>query len=196
MPQDGQDKQEGEQAASTRWLRRQAAVLAPPPVPLRGDDRYSQPPCCALALAQGCNGIRVCTPASHAKRYERLAFWPAQDAMTACAQRRQTGRLPAGGRYRFINEVVLQEGSPALAAHGRELTVVHAKTGAQLYYNTFLTKHHLSAETVALVAQAGRGRWQGENEHHNVRKTKGYHGEHNFGHGTQYLSATMLSLNF
>ena len=26
-------------------------------------------------------------------------------------------------------------------------------------------------------------------------KTKGYHVEHNFGHGKQYLSATMLSLN-
>ena len=26
-------------------------------------------------------------------------------------------------------------------------------------------------------------------------KTKGYHLEHNFGHGKQYLSATMLSLN-
>jgi hypothetical protein len=28
-----------------------------------------------------------------------------------------------------------------------------------------------------------------------VLKTKGYHLEHNFGHGKQYLSATMLSLN-
>jgi hypothetical protein len=28
-----------------------------------------------------------------------------------------------------------------------------------------------------------------------VLKTKGYHLEHNFGHGKQYLAATMLSLN-
>jgi hypothetical protein len=28
-----------------------------------------------------------------------------------------------------------------------------------------------------------------------VLKTKGYHLEHNFGHGQQYLSAVMLSLN-
>ena len=34
-----------------------------------------------------------------------------------------------------------------------------------------------------------------ENENNNVLKTKGYHLEHNFGHGKQYLSATMLSLN-
>jgi len=47
---------------------------------------------------------------------------------------------------------------------------------------------------VAQVAQAGRGRWKIENENNNVLKTKGYHLEHNFGHGKQYLSATMLSL--
>jgi hypothetical protein len=45
------------------------------------------------------------------------------------------------------------------------------------------------------VAQAGRGRWKIENENNNVLKTKGYHLEHNFGHGKQYLSAFMLSLN-
>ena len=34
-----------------------------------------------------------------------------------------------------------------------------------------------------------------ENENNNVLKTKGYHLEHNFGHGKQYLSAFLLSLN-
>ena len=40
-----------------------------------------------------------------------------------------------------------------------------------------------------------RGRWKIENENNNVLKTKGSHLEHNFGHGKQYLSAFMLSLN-
>jgi hypothetical protein len=59
----------------------------------------------------------------------------------------------------------------------------------------FITNHRLSAENVAQVAHAGRGRWKIENENNNVLKTKGYHLEHNFGHGKQYLAATMLSLN-
>ena len=33
-----------------------------------------------------------------------------------------------------------------------------------------------------------------ENENNNVLKTQGYHLEHNFGHGQQYLSAFLLSL--
>ncbi len=65
----------------------------------------------------------------------------------------------------------------------------------QWSYNTFITNHRLSAENVAQVAQAGRGRGKIENENNNVLKTKGYHLEHNFGHGKPYLSATMLSLN-
>jgi hypothetical protein len=34
-----------------------------------------------------------------------------------------------------------------------------------------------------------------ENENNNVLKTKGYHIEHNFGHGSQYLASLLLSLN-
>jgi hypothetical protein len=148
-----------------------------------------------LALQQGFNFILVCKPDSHPKLYERLAFWQAQGAITHCEQRRRQGRVTEVALYRFINDVLLQAGKPALPVNWIEMTVVNAKTGAQLYYNTCITNHRLSAENVAQVAQAGRGRWKIENENNNVLKTKGYHVEHNFGHGKQYLSATMLSLN-
>ena len=52
----------------------------------------------------------------------------------------------------------------------------------------------MSAENVAAVAQAGRGRWKIETDHTNVLKTKGYHLEHNCGHGQQYLAAFLLRL--
>ena len=45
------------------------------------------------------------------------------------------------------------------------------------------------------IAAAGRCRWKTENENHNVLKTKGYHLEHNFGHGQQHLAALLLTLN-
>ena len=164
-------------------------------MPLLGDDLYSKEPFCALALHEGFNFILVCKPDSHPKLYERLAFWQAQGAMTQWEQRRRNGRVTEVALYRFINEVLLQGGKHALAVNWVEMTVVNAKTGAQLYYNTFITNHRLSMANVAEVAQAGRGRWKIENENNNVLKTKGYHLEHNFGHGKQYLSATMLSLN-
>lgn len=195
MPQDGHDKQDCEHAAGKRWITQHASTLVPHQVTLMGDDLSSKAPFCALALQQGFNFILVCKPDSHPKLYERLAFWQAQGAIAQCAQRRRQGRVTAVAIYRFINDVLLQDGKPALSVNGVEMTVVNAKTGAQLYYNTFITNHRLSAENVAQVAHAGRGRWKIANANNNVLKTKGYHVEHNFGHGKQYLSATLLSLN-
>jgi hypothetical protein len=61
--------------------------------------------------------------------------------------------------------------------------------------HSFLTNHQGTADNVAEAAQAGRRRWKIANEHNHVLTTKGYHVEHNFGHGQQSLAAIMLSLN-
>jgi hypothetical protein len=73
--------------------------------------------------------------------------------------------------------------------------VTDEHTGQVLYHNAFITHHRLSDDTVAPVVAAGRSRWKTENENHNVLKTKGYHLEHNFGHGQAHLSSCLLTLN-
>ena len=195
MPQDGHDKQDGEQMAGKRWIRHHAHALAPHHVTVLGDDLYSKQPFCALALEKGFNFILVCKPDSHPKLYERIAFWQANDGIATCARRHWHGRFTETSMYRFLNDVSLLDGQEALSVTWCEITVVNAKTGAQLYHNSFMTNHRVTVENVAEVAQAGRGRWKIENENNNVLKTKGYHIEHNFGHGQQYLAALMLSLN-
>ena len=195
MPQDGHDKQDCEQAAGKRWIRQHAETFAPHQVTLLGDDLYSKQPFCALALAQGFNFILVCKPDSHPKLYERIAFWHANDGITACERRHWNGRFTEVSLYRALQDVLLLDGKDAVSVNWFEITVVNAKTGEQLYHNSLITNHRVTAENVAAVAQAGRGRWKIENENNNVLKTKGYHVEHNFGHGQQYLAAVMLSLN-
>jgi hypothetical protein len=64
-----------------------------------------------------------------------------------------------------------------------------------IYRNAFVTRHDLRADNVSEVVAAGRARWKTENENHNVLKTKGYHLEHNFGHGQEHLSTVLLTLN-
>jgi hypothetical protein len=195
MPQDGHDKQDGEQMAGTRWIRHHAHTIAPHHVTLLGDDLYSKQPWCALALEKGFNFLLVCKPDSHPQLYERVAFWQANDGIAACASRHWNGRFTAVSMSRCLNDVLLLDGKEALSVNGVEITVVHAKTGEQLYHNSFITNHRVTAENVAEVAQAGRGRWKIDNENTNVLKTQGYHIEHNFGHGQQYLAAMRLSLN-
>ncbi len=64
-----------------------------------------------------------------------------------------------------------------------------------LYTNALLTQHLLTDQKLPQVVAAGRSRRKTENESHNVLKTKGYHVEHNFGHGQNQLSASLLTLN-
>ena len=45
------------------------------------------------------------------------------------------------------------------------------------------------------MVAAGRARWKIENENNNTLKTKGYNLEHNFGHGAQYLSQVLMTMN-
>jgi hypothetical protein len=195
MPQDGHDKQDCERVAAKRWIDTHATPVAPYGVTLLGDDLYSNQPLCQLALQQGFNFPFVCKPDSHATLYERLAFWQANEAIKELETRQKHGRFTAVTLYRYMNDVFLRGGPDALAVNWLEITSVHAKTGEQLYHNSFITNHRLSAQNVSQVAQAGRGRWKVENENNNVLKTKGYHIEHNFGHGKKYLAAFLLSLN-
>jgi hypothetical protein len=72
---------------------------------------------------------------------------------------------------------------------------VRDAAGKATYTNSFITDLAVSADNVAALAAAGRARWKIENESFNVLKTKGYHLEHNFGHGQQNLSAVLAVLN-
>jgi len=148
-----------------------------------------------LARANGFHGLFVGKPDSPPTLYERVAFWQATDGMVQLESRHWHGRYTEVTLYRYSNDVLLRSGNDALSVQWFEMTVVNAKTGEQLYHNSFITNHRLSAATISQVAQAGRGRWKVENENNNVLKTKGYHIEHNFGHGKRYLAAFMLSLN-
>jgi len=195
MPQDGHDKQDCERTAGKRWLAKHTKQVAPHGVTLLGDDLYSNQPFCALVLQHGFNFIFTCKPDSHAKLYERLAFWQATDAMATREVRHWNGRFTEVTMVRYLNDVFLRSGHDTLSVNWFEITVVNAKTGEQLYHNSCITNHRLTADNVVAVAQSGRGRWKIENENNNVLKTKGYHLEHNFGHGKRYLAAFLLSLN-
>ena len=48
---------------------------------------------------------------------------------------------------------------------------------------------------MAGLAAAGRARWKIENENNNVLKNRGYHLEHNFGHGKEHLASLLATMN-
>jgi len=195
VPQDGHNKQDCERMAAKRWVKQQARQFKPYSVTLLGDDLYSNQPLCQLILANKFNFIFVCKPDSHQILYEWLDSLAASGDIDQVTLRRFNGRFAEIVTCRFVEDVPLRGGEGALLVTWCEVTITHAKTGEQLYYNTFVTNHQLTEQTVISVADAGRTRWKVENENNNVLKTKGYHLEHNFGHGQQYLASFLLTLN-
>lgn len=75
------------------------------------------------------------------------------------------------------------------------MTITREDSGDVLYKNAFVTDFEITDTTVEAIVRDGRARWKVENENNNVLKTKGYHIEHNFGHGHHYLASLLLSLN-
>jgi hypothetical protein len=195
-PQDGQLKQDCEQEAAKRWVRRHAPQLPfTDNVTVLGDDLFCHQPFGALLMEHGWNFILVCKPASHATLYEWIDFIAAGDRLEVVRERHWNGKFGEIWTYRYTNQVPLRGDDAALMVNWCELTITHQKTGEPLYHNAFATLHPVTATTVQPIVAAGRARWKIENENNNVLKTKGYHLEHNVGHGQQHLAAVLVTLN-
>jgi hypothetical protein len=90
--------------------------------------------------------------------------------------------------------VPLAEGEDALKVNGCELTVTDPE-GKVLYLNGWVTDFQITDQNVAAMVATGRARWKIENENNNTLKTKGYHLEHNFGHGKEHLASFLAAMN-
>ena len=194
-PQDGHDKQDCERMAAKRWVKQQSELFKPGSVTLLGDDLYSNQPLCQLILAHKFNFIFVGKPDSHKILHEWLDSLAASNDIDQVTLRRFNGRFTEIVTCRFVEDVPLRGGEDGLLVNWCQVTITHSQTGEQLYYNSFVTNHQLTEQTVIPIADAGRTRWKVENENNNVLKTKGYNLEHNFGHGQHYLASFLLTLN-
>ena len=196
VPQDGHEKQDCERAAAKRWLAQHAAHFPEYSVTYLGDDLYANQPLAQL-IAEDYHQffILVCKPDSHAGLYDWITMLEKSGGVAELSQRHWTGRHGEIWRYRFVSDVPLRNGAHALQVNWCELVITHEQTGEIVYQNAWVTNHSMTAETVLRIVPAGRTRWKIENENNNTLKTKGYHLEHNFGHGRQHLSNVLVSLN-
>lgn len=192
-PQDGAEKQDCELNAAKRWLADWGDAYRPFGVTLLGDELYCHEPFCREALQRGFGFILVCKPASHPTVSEWVEFLDRGGAVRTVVQRRWTGQRREIDTYRYAQAIPLRDGDDALLVNWCELTTTDEK-GNVWYHNSFATSLALDDRQVPEVVAAGRSRWKIENENNNTLKTKGYHFEHNYGHGQQYLSSLLASL--
>jgi len=192
-PQDGTAKQDCERAASKRWITQHAAYYAADNPILTGDDLYANQPLCEHILEHHLHFLFGCKPDSHKTLYATLE--ERADEVETVTVRKWNGKHGELWTYRHCTDLPLRAGDDALWVNWCELHITHAETGETLYHNSWVTDLDITADNVAAIVVCARAHWKVENENNNVLKTKGYHLEHNFGHGQQYLALTLLTLN-
>ena len=193
LPQDGHAKQDCEIAAGKRWLEKNAAQYAPLQATLLGDDIYSRQPFCRQTLLHGFHFIFVCKPESHSTLYNWVNLLQ-RPHLGTLKTRVKVGAHFHTYTYRYANNVPLAEGAEAMKVNWAEVTVTDHNEQI-IYRNGFVTDFKITDENVAAIVTAGRARWKIENENNNTLKTKGYHLEHNFGHGQKHLSSLLAAMN-
>jgi hypothetical protein len=194
-PQDGHEKQDCEVAAAKRWLKTHSSEFKGQPITLLGDDLYSHQPMCEEILAVGMNFIFTCLETSHTGLYDWLKYLDGLDEVKRLEIKQWNKNSREVYSYQYVNGIPLRDSQPAIKVNWCKLIHTRESDGKILYENAFISRHELNEQSVPLIAAAGRCRWKTENENHNVLKTKGYHLEHNFGHGQEHLASCLLTLN-
>jgi hypothetical protein len=193
-PQEGDTKQDSENKAAKRWLKQHGDKLKQMGVTILGDDFYAHQPLCEAILDIGGHFILTCKPRSHKTLYQTLEERALEKKIITAKRTWRHGKRTYTDHFRFAPQVPLREGEDAIPVNWCELNTTDA-TGKSVKNHSFITDHDITAENVLDVVETGRTRWKIENENNNTLKTKGYHAAHNFGHGKQFLSQTLLTLN-
>jgi hypothetical protein len=194
-PQDGQVKQDCEINAAKRWLAAHAARYATGNDTVLGDDLYAHQPFCRQVLLHGFHFLFTCKPTSHA----HLSSWvealvPGRQLHALKLRVKGKSHRWEQHQYRWANAVPLTDSDDALKVNWCDVTITDEQ-GAVRYRNSFITDWTVTADNVAGLVTAGRARWKIENENNNVLKNRGYHLEHNFGHGKKHLAALLATMN-
>ena len=199
-PQDGHQKQDCENNAAKRWIRTFGPKLRELRTTLTADDLYCKQPLCQLMRDEGLDFILVCKEDSHKTLYEYLDYL--KEDIRTVEKRQWVAKRNKRDTYRFLNGLPLRDSEDALEVNWCELisTIENEHPEGKnedkvIYKNAFVTNFEITEKNVEEIVADGRGRWKVENENNNVLKTRGYHLEHNFGHGKKNLSALLLTLN-
>ena len=145
-------------------------------------------------VATGWHFVFTCKPTSHPALYEEVALLTKAGGVSELTEQHVVDGHPQVWHYRYVSRLPLRADTHPMYANWCEVTIT-TPSGALLYHNAWATDHPLTPAALHTFVLAARTRWKSENENNNVLKNYGYHLEHNFGHGDQYLALVLVMLN-
>jgi len=186
---DGDNKNDCERNAAKRLLRHVA-------------EQYPQRCFIVIEDALGANAPHIRELQRHGMRYiigvkslgNKTLFDTVQQCLCAneCTEREVEGKDGTIMGYRYVNQVPLNNSHPELLVNYLEHWEIDAQGNERLW--SWVTDIEVTRTNAEQIMKAGRARWKIENETFNTLKNQGYHFEHNYGHGKQYLSSTFAFL--
>jgi hypothetical protein len=96
--------------------------------------------------------------------------------------------------YEWTNQIPLNADPKSPVVNFVQLTIFNNED-KQTFHCSWVRDLEITKENVVKLVRGARSRWKIENEGFNTLKNQGYHLEHNFGHGKQYLSEAFFVLN-
>jgi len=187
---DGHTKQDCEINAAKRILKKIRATHPKLKIIITGDGLYSRQPFIDAAKDAQLSYVLVAKPTDH-----KLLFEWVQE-LDGLGQSGHMKLADSKGRrhiYRWINQVPLNGSRDADLVNFFEYWLQVGQKST--YHNSWVTDLTVTKDNVVELVQSGRARWKIENETFNTLKNQGYHLEHNFGHGQQFLSNNFFVLN-
>ena len=194
-PQDGHEKQDCEQAALHRLLRRFRAEHKTVKATVLTDSIHSKQPTLLLCNELRLNYILACKPGSHLTTFDWV-----NTARCAGDLEQMTERFKKGGFFgtrqcTWMTNVPIRDSNDAVRVNFISVIEEDPVKGKQTEF-TYVTNLSVNRKNVIRRALAGRKRWKIENECHNTLKNQGYCLEHNYGHGSQHLHFAFTMLIF
>lgn len=188
--QDGTAKNDCELNASRRFLPQLRLEHPHLEVVVTQDAISPNGPYIRFLKEMDCRFILTVKETDHAHLFSRFA---------AAIKKGQAGELilddpkdPEKLHYfRWVNQLPINASHEDVLVNLLEYLEVNGQVTKRFCWVTDIA---LSAENVYRIMRAGRARWKIENETFNTLKNQGYHLEHNYGLGTQYLSMVFVKI--
>jgi hypothetical protein len=192
IKQDGQTKNDCERNAARRFLQRFRREHPFLPVIVVEDALSANGPHVRDLLEHGCHFILGVKEGDHAFLFEEVQR--REDSGEGMKWVTIRGSHPKVKHvFAIVPDVPLNETHLDLrVTFVRYLEIDETEDTCRMF--TWITELEVTAATVWRVMRGGRARWKIENETFNTLKNQGYHFEHNYGHGEQYLSVVLALL--
>jgi hypothetical protein len=183
--------QDSELQAAKRMIPKLRGAHRQLPLVIVGDSLYSKQPFIEELKKRSMHYILGAKPKDHVSLMQDIEGMRSGGLLSSHEYKDEKGKRY---RYEWVTEIPLNADPGAEDVNYVEFHIFDAR-GKRTYHNSWVTDLEVDEGNVVEVVRGARARWKIENEGFNTLKNHGYHLEHNFGHGHQYLSEAFFVLN-